>query len=322
MFFLLYGCGQRKDDICHESVKYHLLNDSIMTSMPGNLIVADKYLIWEDPFADDYFVNVHDVETGDALGKMGNVGDGPNEFITGEINPFCINNCFFATDVNSLTKGSLSLDSLVSNQNSFIALTSEEREKRPRMMQLQSNVFVNKSMDGEANYFDAIINGKKSSFGAYPVNNVREHVGNCFAYDSISGLFACSAFSIPYLALYEKKQDGFSLKWEIKSKSGYEISGSRLVFDNNNGGISGITLSKDYIICLQRDWSSEPMDRHAAGRDVKSLSHTLFLYDYESNLLRIVDLGAPVVRIAANRRNNTLYAIIVDPEFMLVKYEL
>ena len=33
------------------------------------------------------------------------------------------------------------------------------------------------------------------------------------------------------------------------------------------------------------------------------------LYDYGSRLVKVVDLGMPVVRIASDRRSNTLYAI-------------
>lgn len=47
-----------------------------------------------------------------------------------------------------------------------------------------------------------------------------------------------------------------------------------------------------------------------------------FLYDYDGNLVKIVDLGIPVMRIASEEQSNTLYAIGVNPDFVLVKYEL
>lgn len=47
-----------------------------------------------------------------------------------------------------------------------------------------------------------------------------------------------------------------------------------------------------------------------------------FLYDYEGNLVKIVDLEIPVMRIAAEEKDNTLYAIGVNPDFILVKYDL
>lgn len=50
--------------------------------------------------------------------------------------------------------------------------------------------------------------------------------------------------------------------------------------------------------------------------------HTVFLYDYDGNLVKIVDLGIPVMRIAADCQDNVLYAIGADPDYILVKYEL
>lgn len=53
-----------------------------------------------------------------------------------------------------------------------------------------------------------------------------------------------------------------------------------------------------------------------------SVIFLLFLYDYDGNLKKIVDLGYPVLRIAADIKNNILYAIVVMEDFVLVKYEL
>ena len=46
------------------------------------------------------------------------------------------------------------------------------------------------------------------------------------------------------------------------------------------------------------------------------------VYDYNGKLLKIVDLGMPVMRIAADGRSNALYAIGVNSDFVLAKYDL
>ena len=81
-------------------------------------------------------------------------------------------------------------------------------------------------------------------------------------------------------------------------------------------------MSKDYIIALQRDYTVDDMDERKVGRDVSKCPRTVFLYDYDGNLRKIVDLGIPVMRIAADHRSNVLYAIGADPEYLLVKFEL
>lgn len=96
ILFFLYGCAnEKKQNVEYVSATYELLDDEIATTMPGTLRVAGDFLVWEDPFARDYFVHVHEKETGRKVGVMGKVGEGPREFITGGINGSCIDNRFF-----------------------------------------------------------------------------------------------------------------------------------------------------------------------------------------------------------------------------------
>ena len=44
---------------------------------------------------------------------------------------------------------------------------------------------------------------------------------------------------------------------------------------------------------------------------------TVFLYDYDGNLVKIVDLGIPVMRIASEEQSNTLYAMRGESGFCL-----
>lgn len=53
-----------------------------------------------------------------------------------------------------------------------------------------------------------------------------------------------------------------------------------------------------------------------------NVPRTVFVYDYDGKLLKIVNLGMPVMRIAADGRSNALYVIGVNPDFALAKYDL
>lgn len=322
IFCLLPSC------IGHSNLKYEkalpeLLSEDLMTTMPGKLIVADQFLVWEDPFARDYFVHVHDKMSGNAVGSMGAVGEGPEEFITGGISFSCIDNRFFATDANGNTKGYLSLDSLIDQRKAFIPLTAHEKESRPSMGEWEEGVFVGMTEDGDASYCKANIQGQESTFGVYPISEIKQHLGGDKAYDAVDGLFLYSSYSIPYLALYKKIGNTFLLQWEVHPDiKTYEISADKIIFDRKIQGIRGVCMSKDFIITLQRDQSIDPMDESTVGRDASKCPHTVFLYDYEGHLIKIVDLNMPIMRIAADRTSNVLYAIGANPEFVLVKYEL
>ena len=127
----------------------------------------------------------------------------------------------------------------------------------------------------------------------------------------------------PYLALYQQGEDEFSFVWEWRTDGDeYEIRNNEVIFDRRVKGVRGLCMSKDFIITLQRDRRKDDTDESTVGRDASKCPRTVFLYDYDGNLVKIVDLGIPVMRIASEEQSNTLYAIGVNPDFVLVKYEL
>lgn len=320
---LFYGCHSVQErEVVREKATAQVLHNEIMTRMPGTMVVVGDYVVWEDPFARDYFVNVYEASTGKLVGKMGKVGEGPNEFITGGISVHCVGGRLFATDANGQNRGFLSVDSLVAGKEPFLPLDVAQREARPKMTELQHGVFVKRTEDGDEAYFKANIRGHESSFGVYPVKDVREHLGTTLAYDSVSGMLACASFTIPYLSLYQKQGDTFKLLWEEEAEIGYEVSRGKIVPDQRIGGIFGLSLTRDYVVSLHRDWENQPLDSPVQGRDERLIPHLVYLYDYDFHLVKVVDLGMPVVRIASDRRSNTLYAIGLNPDYMLVKYEL
>ncbi len=119
IFFLISSCQSKKTDIQRINLQSQVLNDEIFTMMPGDLLLVDNYLVWSDPFARDYFLHIHNSSTGEELGVMGKVGEGPKEFVTPLINRYCINHQIFAVDANGRTAGYLSIDSLLNGKEPF-----------------------------------------------------------------------------------------------------------------------------------------------------------------------------------------------------------
>lgn len=202
-------------------------------------------------------------------------------------------------------------------------MTEEERLSRPAMTEYAKNVYIGIAEADAEHCFETLLRGRTFSFGNYPIPEVKRYLGGEKEYNISRGVFVYSCYDFPYLALYQQNEDGFSLKWEWRTDGDeYEIRNNEVIFDRRVKGIRGLCMSKDYIVTLQRDRTQDDTDESTVGRDASKRPRTVFLYDHDGNLVKIVNLGIPVMRIAADEHNNTLYAIGVNPDFVLVKYEL
>lgn len=321
IFLIFCSCSSKDADVQRITLQPQILHDELITTMPGDLLLIDDYLVWSDPFSHDYFLHVHSASTGEELGVMGKVGKGPKEFVTPVINRYCVDHKIFAIDANGRTVGYLSIDSLIDGKEPFCELSDKEKEMK---MEKVDNELYKKSTDnGSDTYFQTIMNGQESFWGVYPIPEMKEHIGIYESYDSQEGLFVIASFCFPYLALYKRDNSTFTLQWERKpNKENYIFADDKIIFDRKIMGARDVCMSKDYIITLERDRERDPMDESTVRRNISKCPRTLFLYDYKGNLLKIADLGMPVMRIAANRNSNALYIIGGNPDYVIAKYEL
>lgn len=81
-------------------------------------------------------------------------------------------------------------------------------------------------------------------------------------------------------------------------------------------------MTSNFIVTLERDYQSDPTDEDTVGRDFSKLPQTVFLYDYDLNLRKIVNVGMPVLQLAADPYHNTVYAIGINPDFTIVKFDI
>lgn len=83
--------------------------------------------------------------------------------------------------------------------------------------------------------------------------------------------------------------------------------------------ISEMAITKDYIVVARSKEFKKDIDSNT-GHQIRP--HTLYLYDYELNLINIIDVKVPICRLAGNEKANTVYAIVTNPEYSIVKLEL
>lgn len=86
-----------------------------------------------------------------------------------------------------------------------------------------------------------------------------------------------------------------------------------------------LCLDKDKTLSLfQRDTEVEESisKQEMRGRNVASLPRSLFVYDYDLKLKKIINMPFPMLRLCGDVETNTVYAMSVNPEFELIKIEL
>lgn len=103
------------------------------------------------------------------------------------------------------------------------------------------------------------------------------------------------------------------------------MDGNSLIVDKTtNYAPSAIALTKDYIVTVERDKETQEVsfetdsDSPAKRRFTKT-PQTLFVYDYNYELQKIIHTQLPMFRIASDGSSNEIYFIAAHPDFCIAK---
>ncbi len=322
---LVISC-QSQENILRESVKFDIVTDSVFSRMPGTMIRTNDYLVWQDPFGIDGFIHIIDIATGNEIDAIGKIGQGPDEFNTPSICTSYFKNSVFVYDLNSPLQAYFFLDSLKENKNPYSRYIDNSQNRITSIINIDENEFII-YQPSETKRFKILNNSGVISFGNSIVNNSIEN-----SYDVYQGAISFNnerkklvfaSLRFPYMEIYNTQKETPVLEFSTGlSNEAYTIEGKILKPETKRKGARDLALTKDYIVVIQRDYKSNNIDESTVGMDFNKLPTTIFLYDYNGNIKKIVDIGIPIFRIAGNIQDNTLYAIGVNPDFIIVKCEL
>ncbi|MEI3419736.1 MAG: BF3164 family lipoprotein [Butyricimonas faecihominis] len=301
--------------------------DSLFTQLPSSLILCNNYLVWEDPFNPNYFLHVVDINAKKEIGTMGLIGRGPKEFIT-PLSISSIGNKIFTYDLNQNKQAYYSIDSMLANKDPFILLPPLPIEDCLDIVQIAEGEFISTHPQNEQLFQWIHQDSTVSFFGKSPIKEklkdyYNSRQGTLF-YNPYNQKLIYSASLFPYIALYEKEGNNFQLKWEkVSSKNFYEIKNGNIHFIEEAQVPHEIILTKDYIITLEKEENTPTPTKRTAGiRDLSQVPNTIFVYDYDFNLKKIIDMGMPILRIETKGNSNTIYAVGIDLDFCIVTYEI
>lgn len=320
----------RKDNNNIERISnmpYVVLTDSIYTRMPGRLFYTDKYVVWVDPFESKGFVHVLDACSGRELGRLGNVGDGPNEF-TSTMLSLTHDSLLVLVDMNKDLQGYIDLSKVGDDSSAaFVKWTFEKSGKFTRYLEIGEGQSL-KLYPGVTKPLVYNQDGVIDSVGRFPIEEKIRNGYNIYqgevCYNADKKCLIYSTFALPYVSMYHFNGNKFILDWEKREDADYRIVKGKLKITNPSASFHEMTLTKDYIVVAKRDTEIDgELPKDLKKKDpMKAIPYSLFIYDYDYRLKKIIRLDAPVMRIAGNVSCNTLCAIVVDPEFTIIKLEL
>lgn len=328
LIIMCVSCSSPKQDVSRISnPSYTVVTDSIYTRLPGDVLYQNGYLYWFDPFSAENFLHVVNAETGKEEVGFGNMGQGPTDFSF----PMFSLSSSHGIYVNDLNKNLEILYQWNAAEDTLSVF--------PAVYKNNPNAFRISCIDDQTKIllcpeneklFDVITkSGETVSFGDRPIKddilNAYDVFKGCLAYNPLKNLLLYANNKYPYIAVYKRNSwNDWTLSAEHTPECGYRIVEGELNFDSDTSyGSLETALTKDYIVLSQFDFEAEEfVERDNVGRDVKSMPRSLFVYDYELNLKQIINFSFPVFRMCGDPKTNTVYAIIVNPEYELIKIEL
>jgi hypothetical protein len=322
----VFACQTKtnREVIRHSITPQKVLAD-LETQFPGEFVVTSRYLMWTSPFSTQETVHILDRQNGKELAQMLHIGQGPDEMLT----PFVSmmpNEDLLAFDLNEKKLFILSPDSAVANKSYIVNRYSYENNDIRQMTALDRQQIICMDMKAAQPFLlENYLTKTSYRFGEYPINDSITRFDafqGSLLYNPANGAFVYTTFAIPYIGVYKQKKGQFSLQKCYSPKLDYSITEGKFHYDGKRRGSYDTTLTKDYIVTIERDRSKDETDEKTVGRDYTKLPHTVFVYDYDATLLKIIDIGVPVLRIASDTKDNTIYAVVADPDFSIVKFNV
>jgi hypothetical protein len=139
-------------------------------------------------------------------------------------------------------------------------------------------------------------------------------------YHPTKQIFVYASNQNPYLAVYKRKDKSFSFAWEYQiSQPHYSLHDHAIHWESEQPcGIMGLCFCKDYIVCLLNELKMREVKR----RDIATAPKAIYLFDYDGELIKILDLPVPSIRVASAIDSNVIYVVGLEPDFNIAKYDL
>ena len=320
-FAFCTSCSQKSMKTERVQVSPKVLTDSLFIKNAASFICIGDYLVLQDPRQGSNFIKIYDTK-GHLVSEVGQIGNGPEEFILPECIPFGKNKFLTWNRYGTFQT----------------AVSSPDNQFRPEFKNF--HVFNGKNQSIQlcenGNFIaydptkDQVItlyspDGKEiASAGKlpFPANIAdREHFySGKIVYNPENQTLLLYLEVLPYAATFKVTSSNISLLNERTfGNPEYTINGDQMqVKEGGKDCLVGCCQTEDFIISIMNDPDYTGNDNSQSSPK----RHTVGVFDYDFNLVKIVNLGMPRYNLAASGEDNTFYAIVQNPENSIVEIEL
>lgn len=309
------------------NMPYKVISDSIYSRMPGRIFYQNNILYWHDAIASENIIHVLDVETGNEIASFGDIGMGPKEF-TQPILSLSSTNGLFLTDFEKGIEALVQINNSDEEPLKSIYHSCDKNTMVTDLLHVSDDEILSFNPDSNKPFTLKADGTVKFQDGSYPIH---EEIANSFdvfqgaiAYNPQKAYLVYSTYKFPYTAIYKLKENGLSLLKELKSDIDYSIVEKELRLDKGTPkGLMDLGLTDKYIVMLQRDVEVEgETPKPKSPRDMSTLPRSLFVYDYDLNLKKVINMPFPLLRVCGDLQTNMVYAISINPEYEVISINL
>ena len=321
--FLLIGCNQHPQKVERINMIPKVITNELYISKNCKLIKTNDFFYISDIKETDGFIKIYNPD-GSFNTSIGKIGNGPEEFTTPYITPYKDEGI------------------LVWNQWGRYNSAISQNTKEGMVLNPITTCFINENVaslqtDFEGNFIiynptkkEGIItlyskDGKEiASAGKLPypqdISNRQECFSGNIMYNPYNKKLVLALNTLPYTAVYQIKDNNITLLNEQEiGDAEYHISVNNMNIPNpGKDCLVGFCLTKDYIVSILNDPDYKGTDRSQTSPK----RHTVGVYDYNLNLIKIANLNMPRINLASQGNDNSFYSIVLNPEYSIVKAEL
>lgn len=320
-FAFCTSCSQKSMKTERVQVSPKVLTDSLFIKNAASFICIGDYLVLQDPRQGSNFIKIYDTK-GHLVSEVGQIGNGPEEFILPECIPFGKNKFLTWNRYGTFQT----------------AVSSPDNQFRPEFKNF--HVFNGKNQSIQlcenGNFIaydptkDQVItlyspDGKEiASAGKLPFpSNIadREHFySGKIVYNPENQTLLLYLEVLPYAATFKVTSSNISLLNERTfGNPEYTINEDQMqIKEGGKDCLVGCCLTEDFIISIMNDPDYTGNDNSQSSPK----RYTVGVFDYDFNLVKIVNLGMPRYNLAASGEDNIFYAIVQNPENSIVEIEL